>query len=83
MVSVDPGGNVNQVELMLRPRDVHDNFLGPDYGQYFKAYVSGSSQALTSSRDLLDGRYQYLMSIPTGSNPHISDGSATVSWGLV
>jgi hypothetical protein len=65
-----PLGDMTSVRIQLRPRDLHGNLLGPDYGNRIALSVS-SGDVDQSFWDLLDGRYESNMKIPTGSNPHV------------
>lgn len=70
LVSRDPMGDMTQVVIQLRPRDIHGNYLGPDYGHRIEVSTSLGS-VRPGYRDLLDGRYEYALSIPTGTDPDI------------
>ncbi|MCB1034521.1 MAG: VWA domain-containing protein, partial [Acidobacteria bacterium] len=54
-------------QLILRPRDVHGNLLGPDHGDRIRVWTPGGLAA--PAEDLLDGRYRVLLD---GTTPDTS-----------
>jgi hypothetical protein len=70
VVSKDVMGDATLIKIQLRPRDARGNYLGPDYGQRIKVSTATGNIG-PGFRDLLDGRYEYALTVPTGSDPEI------------
>lgn len=70
VVSKDVMGYATLIKIQLRPRDARGNYLGPDYGQRIKVSTA-TGNIEPGFRDLLDGRYEYALTVPTGSDPEI------------
>jgi len=63
------GPDIDRLHVWVRPRDVFENYLGPDYGHVIDVSVAGGS--VKDIVDLGDGWYQAWLTVPTGSDPNI------------
>jgi len=63
------GPDIDRLRLWVRPRDVFENYLGPDYGHVIDVSVAGGS--VEDIVDLGDGWYQAWLTVPTDSDPNI------------
>jgi hypothetical protein len=68
-ITLRPGKD-KTFELTLRPRDRHDNLLGPGLAKEIKITMS-PGRIEKGPDDLGDGRYRFRLSTPEGANPSI------------
>ncbi|MCK4622079.1 MAG: S8 family serine peptidase [Desulfuromonadales bacterium] len=65
------GADVDRLRLVVRPRDIYGNYLGPDYSHRIAVSVSAGNVE-SDIRDRLDGSYEVLVTVPTGADPNIN-----------
>ena len=66
----DPSGKWNTL-LIIRPKDRHGNYLGPDYGDQIVVTLSPGEVSYVK-RDLADGRYEIPLAVVPGTDPTVN-----------